>query len=289
MNCEVIGSELISRMYGITQDPSSNDYAIVTKFYENGNLRQAISQTDCSISWCKIIRIFCQITVALFTMHRKEFIHRDFHSGNILIRTKSNHFLEAVISDFGMSLHPDSETSGSTTVYGVLPFVAPEVLHDQVYTTACDIYGFGMIMYEVLSGKPPFFERNCDGALAVDICTRGKRPEIPEYAPEPYVTLMKKCWDSDRTKRPDAGTLSDEFNKWFRILMKVDDDSEGIYQAFTSSEEKWKTQLQVSQSRENLHSLYTSKSIVNTREFLINTTDSSENYDIQSTAIQYKY
>jgi len=260
MNCDVIGSELINRIYGITHDPNTDQYAIVTKFYENGNLRQTLSQNDDSISWCKLLEVFSQISAALYIIHSQDYTHRDFHSGNILIRTKSSGFFEAVISDFGLSLHADSESSGSRQVYGVLPFIAPEVLCSGEYSTASDIYGFGMIMYEVLSGKPPFVEREYDANLVVAVCNSGQRPVIPEDAPSPYVDLMKQCWDSDPTRRPDAKCLTRHFNAWFQSLMSNEEND--TCQAFLKSEKPWKARLHDNMTPKATHSSYTSKNLV---------------------------
>ncbi|RIA79502.1 kinase-like domain-containing protein, partial [Glomus cerebriforme] len=130
----------------------------------------------------------------------------DFHSGNILNKL-FNGSIRSVISDFGLSC-PVNQNSKVKTLYGVLPFVAPEVLRGGEFTKAADIYGFGMLMSEIINGEVPFIDRDYDLHLAFDIC-EGKRPLIPEYTPEPYVDLMKRCWDPDPTYRPTAGELKE--------------------------------------------------------------------------------
>ena len=77
-------------------------------------------------------------------------------------------------------------------IYGVLPFVAPEVLRGKPYTPASDIYSFSMIMWEFTSGISPFDDREHGLQLALSIC-RGERPEIIENTPKCYIDLMKKC------------------------------------------------------------------------------------------------
>ncbi|CAB5388485.1 unnamed protein product [Rhizophagus irregularis] len=85
-------------------------------------------------------------------------------------------------------------------IYGVMPYVAPEVLSGKPYTQAADIYSFGMIMYFTATGKQPF--SNCPHEL--DICN-GIRPEINELeAPKYYIDLMKKCWDQNPENRPNS-------------------------------------------------------------------------------------
>ncbi|CAI2198168.1 15046_t:CDS:1, partial [Funneliformis geosporum] len=75
-------------------------------------------------------------------------------------------------------------------IYGVLPFVAPEVLRKQPYTLASDIYSFSMIMWKLISGIPPFNSETHDEQLAFRICN-GKHPKIIENIPLCYISLME--------------------------------------------------------------------------------------------------
>src|SRR5581483_1024950 len=137
-------------------------------------------------------------------------------SGNILNDISNNNYIDSTISDFGLCC-PADLSSVDKTLYGVLPFVAPEVLRGEKFTKAADIYGFGMLMFEVISGEVPFADRDFNLHLALDVC-HGLRPQIPEYAPEPYITLMKQCWDSIPTNRPTAGKLYNHFYDWRNII-----------------------------------------------------------------------
>ncbi|GET60581.1 kinase-like domain-containing protein [Rhizophagus irregularis DAOM 181602=DAOM 197198] len=90
-----------------------------------------------------------------------------------------------------------------TKIYGVMPYVAPEVLRRRSYTKESDIYSFGMIMYFVATGRQPFYNRAHDHLLALDIC-KGLRPEINELeAPIFYIDVIKKCWGLDKNNRPN--------------------------------------------------------------------------------------
>ncbi|CAG8639748.1 14479_t:CDS:1, partial [Ambispora leptoticha] len=80
-------------------------------------------------------------------------------------------------------------------VFGIIPYVVPEVLQIQKYTTASDIYSFGMIMWEIWeiwNGKRPFNNRSHDIALIFDVCG-GIRPDIPVDMPKHYRELMIRC------------------------------------------------------------------------------------------------
>ncbi|GBC01923.1 hypothetical protein RclHR1_04390008 [Rhizophagus clarus] len=132
----------IIRVYGITQDQETKDYLIVMKYAAHG----------------KFIK--------------KEIMHRDLHIGNIL---KFSNY--ASITDMGLCKPVDYIDSDNTknSVYGVLPYIAPEILRGQNYTKAADNYSFGIIMYEVIAGLPPYHDISHDRNLAIKIC-QGLRP-----------------------------------------------------------------------------------------------------------------
>ncbi|CAI2189057.1 413_t:CDS:2, partial [Funneliformis geosporum] len=74
-------------------------------------------------------------------------------------------------------------------------------LRGQPYTLASDIYSFSIIMWELISGVPPFDNEAHDFQLSLDIC-KGKRPKDIENIPQCYKNLMKNCWNENPLKRP---------------------------------------------------------------------------------------
>ena len=88
------------------------------------------------------------------------------HTGNILLDDSWT-----MISDLGLCWHNTSVVEIGEKIYGVLPYVAPEVLRGRPYTRAADVYSIGMIMYELWSGKKPFEGREYNASLAMEICS----------------------------------------------------------------------------------------------------------------------
>jgi serine/threonine protein kinase len=90
--------------------------------------------------------------------------------------------------------------------------MAPEIFQGQKYTKASDIYSFGMIMWEFMTGRRPFWDEIHDIELIIKICD-GLRPPIVTNAPEGYIELMKECWHSDPKKRPLAANLRNKIRE----------------------------------------------------------------------------
>src|SRR3989440_6882221 len=100
--------------------------------------------------------------------------------------------------------------SDNKKIYGVLPYVAPEVLRGKEYTQASDIYGFGIIAYEICTGMPPYYDMAHEELLAIRIC-QGLRPKFNYKIPQLIFDMIKQCWDADPLKRPKAEELKNLF------------------------------------------------------------------------------
>ncbi|RGB25571.1 kinase-like domain-containing protein [Rhizophagus diaphanus] len=175
---------------------------MVLQYAKAGNFNHWINKYYKYFDWKDKLSVLHNIINGLKEIHQRNLVHRDFHTGNILFLNFINDFSNCVlISDMGLCGEVDN--IDETKIFGVLPYVAPEVLRGKPYTQAADIYSFGMIMYFVATGRQPFDNRPHDYDLALDIC-KGIRPEISEpEAPRYYIDLMKKCWDLDKNNRPD--------------------------------------------------------------------------------------
>ncbi|CAI2170105.1 10244_t:CDS:1 [Funneliformis geosporum] len=178
---------------------------MVLEYAENGNLRHFLKSKSNSIDLYQKIEILKQIGHHLYNLHEKKIIHKNFHIGNILF---ANHIDDYItISDLGICQPINKTTclngSSQKEIYGVLPYVAPEVLREKSYCKASDIYAFGGIIYEIVTGNPPFHDRSHDFQLALDICN-GVHPTIPEDTPKSFVNLLKRCWEPDPKRRITA-------------------------------------------------------------------------------------
>ncbi|UZO09627.1 uncharacterized protein OCT59_029842 [Rhizophagus irregularis] len=209
-----IDSLNILRIYGISQNPDTKNYIMVLQYAEGGDFNKWINKNYENFDWINRIKVLNNIINGLKEIHQKKKVRHDFHTGNILfLFTSTSDICDYTrISDMGLCEEVDNVDEEK--IYGVMPYVAPEVLRGKLYTQAADIYCFGIIMYFVATGRQPFANRVHDEFLALDIC-EGIRPKLNELeAPKCYIELMKKCWDSNPNKRPDATEISDQIYSW---------------------------------------------------------------------------
>src|SRR5436190_15111408 len=135
---------------------------MVFEYIEGGNFSDWIDKNYNNFDWAKRINKLHNIINSLNEIHERKMVHRDLHTGNILFDinikfSRRSLPFDAHISDMGLCGEVDN--IDSTKIYGVMPYVAPEVLRGNPYTEAADIYSFGMIMYFVATGQQPF--ANC--------------------------------------------------------------------------------------------------------------------------------
>jgi serine/threonine protein kinase len=201
----------VIKLYGITQDPETENYIMVLDYAENGSLRNYLDTNYNELSWCNKINYLHSIAHGLRDIHEKELIHRDLHIGNIL-RLKNL----TCITDMGLCKPADYSASEDTKnrVYGILPYIAPEILRGQSYTKAADIYSFGIVMYEIISGLPPYFDVSHDNNLAIRIC-KGLRPRFDIKVPQLIMNLIKKCLDANPLNRPKAEEIKKTLSQWY--------------------------------------------------------------------------
>ena len=164
------------------------------KYADNGNLRQYLNNNFNSFNWKEKLYNLFAITRGLKIIHSEGLIHHDFHCGNILNNTTNNGFGKtySLITDLGLCKPANVKSSQGRDkkIYGVLPYVAPEVLRGKEYTQASDIYGFGIIAYEVCTGLPPYHDIAHDEFLATKIC-QGLRPTSNYKIPQLILDIIR--------------------------------------------------------------------------------------------------
>ncbi|RHZ79113.1 hypothetical protein Glove_151g170 [Diversispora epigaea] len=200
-------------IYGLTKNPTKNEYMIVMRHASNGSLRKLLNCKFEILTWRRKYNILSTIVNGLTYIHEMGLMHKDFHSGNIVNQA----LIRSYITDFGLC-KPVIENDPEN-VYGVIPYMAPETLSRGEYTQASDIYSFGMIMLEVLTSYPPYYNIPHNENLVNEIC-KGLKPEIKCEIPQFLKEIMEKCWNFEPLNRPTAEELKSQLERY------ISDDGE---------------------------------------------------------------
>ncbi|AGD92983.1 putative serine/threonine-protein kinase/receptor [Megavirus lba] len=171
---------------------------IVTEYIKNGNLRQVLENRTIKITWKQKLEMLNGIAQGINYLHTSDpvIIHRDIKPSNLLV--DENYVIK--ITDFGFATVKQENTR--MTHCGTPCWTAPEILRGETYDEKVDIYSFGIVMWEILTGLRPYSGCNFM-QVSLDVLD-GTRPQIPNDCPAEYKKLMKKCWDTDPKKRPSA-------------------------------------------------------------------------------------
>ncbi|GBC28747.2 kinase-like domain-containing protein [Rhizophagus irregularis DAOM 181602=DAOM 197198] len=212
-----LNTRFIIDIYGISQDLNTGNYILIFYYAEGGSLYGWLNDNYKEFSWSLKLKALLDVIQGLKEIHQKQMVHRDLHTGNLLISTNNVRNFNVYISS--MELCGEVSNIDKTKIYGLMPYVAPEVLR--------------------ASGREPFANYAHDSVLALNICN-GIRPEVNEkIAPKCYIDLMKVCWDPDPDKRPSAIEI-EELICTFKL-----EESEEIKKQFKEAEEYRKANLEM--------------------------------------------
>lgn len=146
-----------------------------------------------------------QIADALAASHADGVVHRDLKPANVLLRQDGGE-MHPMLTDFGIARLADSPGLTRTSEFvGTPAYVAPESAEGRPQTSAVDIYGAGILMYELVTGRPPF---NGQSALEVLHQHLSAEPRRPSTVPDPLWTVIERCLRKNPQERPSAVNLA---------------------------------------------------------------------------------
>ncbi|MXM63246.1 protein kinase [Streptomyces sp. HUCO-GS316] len=146
-----------------------------------------------------------QIADALAASHTDGVVHRDLKPANVLLRQNGGE-MHPMLTDFGIARLADSPGLTRTHEFvGTPAYVAPESAEGRPQTSAVDIYGAGILMYELVTGRPPF-----GGGSALEVLHQhlSAEPRRPSTVPDPLWTVIERCLRKNPEERPSAENLA---------------------------------------------------------------------------------
>lgn len=179
-------------------------YCIVTQFMSGGSLFSRLHAKEAAdrLSATQLSIIALGISYGMQYLHTQNMVHRDLKSLNILL--DADGFPK--ISDFGMATTKRTGTEDISGGIGTSQWMAPEVLISQKYDEKADVYSFGIILWEMLTGDVPYRGLR-DIQVAMTVINQNNRPKIPKTCPPNLAKFIRACWNTDPTKRPDFKTI----------------------------------------------------------------------------------
>ncbi|XP_075882599.1 ephrin type-A receptor 2 isoform X2 [Nelusetta ayraudi] len=187
---------------------------IVTEYMENGALDRYLRDHDGEFSSFQLVGMLRGIAAGMKYLSDMSYVHRDLAARNILV----NNTLECKVSDFGLSRVLEDDPEGTyTTSGGKIPirWTAPEAIAYRKFTSASDVWSFGIVMWEVMAfGERPYWDMSNHEVMKA--INEAFRLPAPMDCPSAVYQLMLQCWLQDRAKRPRFGDIVNLLDKLLR-------------------------------------------------------------------------
>ncbi|GBC04676.1 hypothetical protein RclHR1_05800003 [Rhizophagus clarus] len=215
IQCEVNFHENIIRLCGITienQNDNSKKYWLVMEYAESSTLREYLKENFDSLTWIDKFNMALQLACAILCLHDKEIIHCNLHSKNVLV-----HQNIIKLADFGLSkrIEESSNLQPSTKLFEMIPYTDPKNFGNQNYelNKKSDIYSIGVLLWEISSGKPPFYTEGkpYDICLAINI-SQGLREKPILNTPKDYANIYTDCWNNEPDSRLPINQVVSKLN-----------------------------------------------------------------------------
>ncbi|XP_047204397.1 ephrin type-A receptor 2a [Girardinichthys multiradiatus] len=173
---------------------------IVTEYMENGALDTYLKDHDTEIPSYQLLGMLRGIAAGMKYLSDMNYVHRDLAARNVLVNSN----LECKVSDFGLSRILEDDAEGTyTTRGGKIPirWTAPEAIEYRKFTSASDVWSFGIVMWEVMAfGERPYWDMSNHEVMKA--INEAYRLPAPMECPSAIYQLMLQCWQHDRSKRP---------------------------------------------------------------------------------------
>ncbi|XP_062851436.1 mitogen-activated protein kinase kinase kinase 21 [Trichomycterus rosablanca] len=214
---------------------------LVMEYAQGGTLNRALAgrrvPPHILVNWA------VQIARGMQYLHEEAavpIIHRDLKSSNILLLEKiENNDIgrkTLKITDFGLAREWHKTTKMSAA--GTYSWMAPEVIKSSLFSKGSDIWSYGVLLWELLTGEVPY--RGIDGlAVAYGVAVNKLTLPIPSTCPEPFAKLMEECWEQDPHVRPMFAAILEQLTAIEEAVMAtMPQDS------FHSMQEDWRVEIQ---------------------------------------------
>ncbi|KAK1426669.1 hypothetical protein QVD17_15346 [Tagetes erecta] len=189
---------------------------VVVEYLPGGTLKKyLIRNSRKKLSFKIVVQLALDLARGLSYLHSKKIVHRDVKTENMLLDL--NRTLK--IADFGVARVEAQNPRDMTGETGTLGYMAPEVLDGKPYNRKCDVYSFGICLWEVYCCDMPYADLSF-AEVSSAVVRQNLRPDIPKCCPSSFANILRKCWDANPDKRP-------EMDEVVRLLEAIDTSKGG--------------------------------------------------------------
>src|SRR5947199_4858357 len=186
------------------------------KFIEGGQVEEVIRRTPMSIR--RAVELIAKVARTVHYAHEHHILHRDIKPGNILLDRKG----EPHLTDFGLARLVETESTVTRTleVLGTPSYMAPEQAmgNNDALNSATDVYGLGAVLYQLLTGHPPFAGGTTYETIKLLLDTEPRQPRLwnPKIDRD-LETICLKCLEKDPRRRySSALALAEDLERWLK-------------------------------------------------------------------------
>ncbi|XP_054786507.1 serine/threonine-protein kinase STY46-like [Prosopis cineraria] len=189
-------------------------FCIITEFMCGGSVYDYLHKQKGVFKFPTLLKVAIDVSKGMNYLHQNDIIHRDLKAANLLM--DENHVVK--VADFGVARVKD-QSGVMTAETGTYRWMAPEVVEHKPYDQKADVFSFGVVLWELLTGKLPY-EYLTPLQAAIGVVQKGLRPTIPKNTHPKFIELLERCWQQDPTLRPD-------FSEVIEILQELANEQAG--------------------------------------------------------------
>ena len=194
---------------------SDDEYFIVMEFIDGRTVGELV-EVQGPMPPVRVAEIATDVASALERAHHSGLVHRDVSAGNVMISSSG----ETKVTDFGiarvMDEHDQQTTAGAVSVFGTAAYISPEQAQGQSVDERTDIYSLGIVMFEMLTGRPPFVAENSLALASQHVLNDPPRPStlIRDVPPQLEAIVLRALAKRPETRFQSATEMRDELSRF---------------------------------------------------------------------------